>query len=581
VKSCVGRIDGGDPIPQNDPISTSTPGTYDFTVTAIDNAGNGTSVTHTYTIAAMGDFTDPVVTITTPEDGATYAQGETVMADYECFDGQSGVRFCSGTVDDGNPIDTSTPGTHDFTVVATDYGDNSTSVTHTYTVTGEPDTTDPDVTIQVPGNGATFTQGQTVIADYECTDGESGIASCVGPVPDGDPIDTSSLGSHDFTVTAFDNAGNTRAVTHTYTVTDVPDTTDPTVSIATPQNGASFTQGQTVIADYSCTDGQSGIASCVGPVPDGDPIDTSTVGGPFEFSVTATDVAGNTSTVSHFYAVTAASTKTCNGLTVTLEAIPGGGRFDGTQGDDVILGTPGPDVIYGLGGNDTICGEGGDDLILGGPGDDTLLGGDDNDKLRGAAGTDTLLGGAGSDRLLPEVGNDTVNGGAGSDIVDYLAGKGPVSVDLNAGTATYSPIGGSTWTHALVLIEKVDGTRYDDDLTGNWKRNVLRGKQGADTIIGLEGDDDLIGGTDEDQIHGREGDDLIKGQAGDDELVGETGADKLVGGNGNDTLLGDEDDDLLIGGLKTHLGTYVNVLDGGSGWDTCRWEAETISCEYR
>jgi Ca2+-binding RTX toxin-like protein len=55
----------------------------------------------------------------------------------------------------------------------------------------------------------------------------------------------------------------------------------------------------------------------------------------------------------------------------------------------------------------------------------------------------------------------------------------------------------------------------------------------------------------------------------------------LVGGNGNDTLVGDEGDDLLIGGLKTHLGTYFNTLDGGEGIDTCRWEAETISCEKR
>jgi Ca2+-binding RTX toxin-like protein len=269
---------------------------------------------------------------------------------------------------------------------------------------------------------------------------------------------------------------------------------------------------------------------------------------------------------------------TCNGLPVTLVVPPGGGRFDGTNGDDVILGTDGPDEIRGLGGNDTICGEGGDDLLLGGPGDDTLLGGDDNDKLRGAAGDDLLLGGAGSDRLLPEIGNDIVDGGSGSDIVDYLAGKGPVTVDLPFGTATYTPPGES-WTHTLSLIEKADGTRYDDTLIGNAKRNVLRGKQGVDHIWGFFGDDDLIGGTGDDVISGGLGADLLKGQADNDVMWGDEDGDKLVGGNGNDTLSGGAGDDLLIGGLKTHLGTFFNSLDGGDGVDTCRWEAFTTDCE--
>jgi Ca2+-binding RTX toxin-like protein len=365
-----------------------------------------------------------------------------------------------------------------------------------------------------------------------------------------------------------DGAGSDRGAAHVF-----GDTTGPAVTIATPANGATYAQGVSPVADYSCSDSGSGIASCVGSVADGSPIPTGSLGA-FTFTVTATDGAGNTASATSSYEVVAA----CDGKPVTLTVPPGGARFDGTSGDDVILGTPGPDLISGKGGDDTICGGGGDDILLGGPGADTLLGGDGNDRLRGAAGNDTLRGEAGSDRLLPESGDDLVNGGAGSDIVDYRAGAGPVAVDLEAGTATYGPVGGSTWSHGLLLVEKVDGSPFGDTLIGNGKRNVLRGRHGADTIGGGGGDDDLIGGLGDDVVSGGDGRDLVKGQGGDDVLGGGGGDDRLVGGSGNDSLDGGPGDDTLIGGLKSHLGSFVNTLDGGPGTDTCRWDTPTTGC---
>ena len=53
------------------------------------------------------------------------------------------------------------------------------------------------------------------MADYACADeGGSGLASCTGDVPDGDALDTSTPGTHDFTVVARDGAGNETTVTH-------------------------------------------------------------------------------------------------------------------------------------------------------------------------------------------------------------------------------------------------------------------------------------------------------------------------------------------------------------------------------
>ena len=86
---------------------------------------------------------------------------------------------------------------------------------------GEPaDDVDPTITITTPSDGAVYQQNQAVNANYECydEDGGSGLANCTGDVPNGSPIDTSTLGVHTFTVNAEDNAGNTTIQTHTYTV---------------------------------------------------------------------------------------------------------------------------------------------------------------------------------------------------------------------------------------------------------------------------------------------------------------------------------------------------------------------------
>jgi hypothetical protein len=83
------------------------------------------------------------------------------------------------------------------------------------------DTTAPAVTITTPADGATFVKGQSVAASYSCQDdelGSSGIASCTGTVANGDPIDTAAVGSHSFTVTGTDNAGNSATATSSYNV---------------------------------------------------------------------------------------------------------------------------------------------------------------------------------------------------------------------------------------------------------------------------------------------------------------------------------------------------------------------------
>jgi hypothetical protein len=85
-------------------------------------------------------------------------------------------------------------------------------------VTIEVDTVAPKAAIKRPANGATYALNKVVLASYTCTDGISGVNSCVGTVADGASINTSTPGIQTFSVVAIDNAGNTTNRSITYTV---------------------------------------------------------------------------------------------------------------------------------------------------------------------------------------------------------------------------------------------------------------------------------------------------------------------------------------------------------------------------
>lgn len=87
-------------------------------------------------------------------------------------------------------------------------------------LTSTEDTTAPTIGITTPADGAIYILGQVVLADYTCEDeaGGSGLASCVGTVPNGSAIDTASVGAKSFTVNAADNAGNTNTASASYNV---------------------------------------------------------------------------------------------------------------------------------------------------------------------------------------------------------------------------------------------------------------------------------------------------------------------------------------------------------------------------
>jgi hypothetical protein len=208
-------------------------------------------------------------------------------------------------------------------------------VTLTYTVAAP-----PSLAITVPTGGGIYARGQMVASSFTCTDGSGGpgIASCVDQngLPSGSPIDTSAQGPHTLAVTATSRDGLTTSTTVSYLVDGSP----PSISIAAPTDGATYTEGQPVDVTYSCSDpdGPGDVASCTGPVASGSSLAASIVG-PHSFTVTALDRAGNSASQTVHYTVVAAvprpslsgpiSTQSQGGATLVIpgisETCPAGG----------------------------------------------------------------------------------------------------------------------------------------------------------------------------------------------------------------------------------------------------------------
>ena len=211
------------------------------------------------------------------------------------------------------------------------------------------------------------------------------------------------------------------------------------------------------------------------------------------------------------------------------DLVIGGSGFDfllGGASKDTLKGRGDFDVLFGGGANDkllgggffdVLIGEGGDDLHDGGPGEDMASfafsrnkAGIDASLATGVAtgeGTDTLTnveglegsfrvaapdrftGNARHNFFRPLGGDDVVAGGGADDILILALSEAPVTVDLEAQTAT------GEGNDALTSIEMATGSQaFGDSLTGSNGANWLFGLDGDDSIIALDGDDFLDGG---------------------------------------------------------------------------------------
>jgi uncharacterized repeat protein (TIGR01451 family) len=210
-----------------------------------------------------------------------------------------------------------------------------------------------------------------------------------------------------------------------------------------------------------------------------------------------------------------------------------------TSGTDNITGTSGADVLCGGDGNDSLTGLGGNDILVGGAGTDTMAGGRGDDHLDGGAGLDTAT---------------FYDSGVASGVVVSLV-TATTSANATLGTDTLAVSG-----FGVSRTERVEGSPFDDVITGDGQANTLSGRGGNDQLIGNGGVDTLVGSVGNDDLQGGSGSDVLQPGPGNDTVDGGTSRDQL---RFNDTPL-------AAGGVVATLsgGGVGTLATGGSGSDS-------------
>jgi len=118
--------------------------------------------------------------------------------------------------------------------------------------------------VSSPNDDVTYLLNQAVSADWSAVDGTgsgpgsgvTGVASVVGSIIKGSALDTSTAGSHSFTVTATDYAKNEVTTTVTYNVNYVFNDFLPPVSLGKP-----FKLGRTIPVKFQLWDDQGNFVT--------------------------------------------------------------------------------------------------------------------------------------------------------------------------------------------------------------------------------------------------------------------------------------------------------------------------------
>jgi len=181
--------------------------------------------------------------------------------------------------------------------IATDAAGNTSALRSArYAVETDPPETSVHLTPAAQGG---YYRNPTVsfVADDDFDGGGAGIASTKYSLDGGAeqtysaPFQVTGDGHHTLTFHSVDLAGNVEA---DQTVTFEVDATGPVITLTKPASGDQYLLNSAQTASFSCLDALAGLFSCDGTVANGAALDTTTVGF-HSFTVSASDVAGNTS----------------------------------------------------------------------------------------------------------------------------------------------------------------------------------------------------------------------------------------------------------------------------------------------
>ena len=205
-----------------------------------------------------------------------------------------GVPAASLVLVDANTLEVTTPagtaGTYAPIQVIVDGQTAAGSVSYYYQ---PPDSTPPVIvgTASGPRVGEWFT-GDVEIS-WSITDPESLVTETSGCMTE--------VWSWDTPGTSFGCMATSAGGSSTQWIVVKHDRSPPVLRVREPQGV--YQPGTTIMADYTCTDGLSGAADCVGPTPSGTPFTISGTPGMKTFSVYTTDIVGNSTTQTKPYAI--------------------------------------------------------------------------------------------------------------------------------------------------------------------------------------------------------------------------------------------------------------------------------------
>jgi hypothetical protein len=264
-----GQIGTGTNFSRND-LST---GSHRVTLTGTDS--DDLSDSTTVSISVLEDTNQaPTATISSPSSGASFDAGEAVGFSGSASDPEDGALTGGALVwtssRDGQ-IGTGTSfskadlsvGNHTIRLIATDSDGAKDTASVSIAVATRPD---PTVTITSPANGSTHEQGASVSFTGSATDAEGNsltgtalvwTSSRDGQIGTGVSFTKSNLsvGAHTITLTATDGQGQS-GTAHVSITIDKND--PPSVSIDTPSDGDTFSEGTGIAFRGSASDPEDG-----------------------------------------------------------------------------------------------------------------------------------------------------------------------------------------------------------------------------------------------------------------------------------------------------------------------------------
>ncbi|MEZ0315653.1 MAG: beta strand repeat-containing protein [Methylophilaceae bacterium] len=198
--------------------------------------------------------------------------------------------------------------------------------------------------------------------------------------------------------------------------------------------------------------------------------------------------------------------------------------------------------------------------FIGGTASDTVDGGAGNDTLNGGAGVDSLLGGDGNDIVIIAKGSDhsfaeSINGGAGLDQIRFTSTTANDTLNLGLQVSGIESIVIGTGVAAAAVSTGTISLNVNAALVNNGL--TITGNAGVNRIDGTRHDDNISGGA---------GNDVISAGSGNDTIIGGAGADILSGGGGNDTYFYAALAELAVGEkIVDDVGSNDTILFGGAG----------------